>query len=166
MVPMKNRKYLVNNATGDEKVKSLIGNQGRSFRIRNFQNFAFHHFIFSHFTNADHVIWRQRPFQDLSESLNIVAVRQTIPEICSIFVFWHFANADPYEPPKDKGHRTILFGLTFRVILFISIMLLRRTVSEIQPFKDLGFELPILTLRGHPRSKIKVNMERSYMISY
>ena len=45
-------------------------------------------------------------------------------------------------------------------------MLLRRTVSEIQPFKDLGFELPILTLRGHSRSKVKVNLERSHMVSY
>ena len=55
---------------------------------------------------------RQRPFQDLSESLNIVAVRQTVLEICSIFVFWHFANADPYGSSKVKGHRTMLSGLT------------------------------------------------------
>ena len=45
-------------------------------------------------------------------------------------------------------------------------MLLRRTVSEIQPFKVLGFELPILTLRGHSWSKVMVDFERSYMISY
>jgi hypothetical protein len=47
----------------------------------------------------------------------------------------------------------------------MSIMLLRRTVSEIQPFKVLMFELPILTLRGYSRSKVKVNMERSNMVS-
>ena len=46
---------------------------------------------------------RQRPFQDLSESLKIFAVRQTVLEICSIFVFWHFANADPYGSSKVKG---------------------------------------------------------------
>ena len=45
-------------------------------------------------------------------------------------------------------------------------MLLRRTVSEIQPFKDLGFELPILTLRGHRRSKVKVDLEVLGMGSY
>ena len=45
-------------------------------------------------------------------------------------------------------------------------MLLRRTVTEIQPFKVLGFELPILTLRGHSRSKVKVNLEMSYVVSY
>ena len=82
------------------------------------------------------------------------------------FVFWHFANADPYGPSKVKGHRAMLFGLTSRVILPVSIMLLRRTVSEIHPFKVLGFELPILTLMDHSRSKVKVNLERSYVVSY
>ena len=120
---------------------------------------------FSHFTISCvrilptqilYVTWRQRPFQDLSESLNIFAARHTVPEICSIFVFWHFANADPYGSSKVKGHHTILSGLTSWAILPVSIMLLRRTVSEIQPCKVLGFELPILTLRGHSRSKVKV----------
>ena len=82
------------------------------------------------------------------------------------FVFWHFANADPYGSSKVKGHRAMLLGLTSRVILSVSIMLLRRTVSEIQPFKVLGFELLILTLRSHSKSKVKVNLERSYMIFY
>ena len=48
----------------------------------------------------------------------------------------------------------------------MSIMLLRRTVSEIQPSNVLEFELLILTLRGYSRSKVKVNLERSYMVSY
>ena len=47
-------------------------------------------------------IWRQRPLQDLSESLNIVAVRQTVLEICSIFVFWHLPTLTLMGHPRSK----------------------------------------------------------------
>ena len=40
----------------------------------------------------------------------------------------------------------------------IGSMLLRLTVSEIEPFKVLRFELLILTLRGRGNSKVKMDL--------
>ena len=134
----------------------------------NFQNFAFYHLIFSHFTNTD--LLCHMTSKAVSRPIRITKHRRRTTNHCRDMLdfrfFWHFANADRFGSSKFKGHRIMLLGLTSWVMLAISIMLLRRTVSEIQSFKVLGFELPILTLRGHPRSKVKVNMERPYMISY
>ena len=69
---------------------------------------------------------------------------------------------------SSQAYRVIRLDLLSNIVYIVS-MFLRRTVSEILPFKVLGFELPILTLRSHSRSKVKGQSEfekRSYMISY
>ena len=61
-----------------------------------------------------------------------------------------------------QGQRSSYHAIWFDLLTSIGIMLLRRIVSEIQPLKVLEFEFPILTLR----SKVKVNLEWSYVVSY
>ena len=76
-------------------------------------------FKFSHLTLILVLFtWRHRPSQDLSESLNIVPVRETIPEICSIFVFWHFANADRFGSSKVKGKGEYEKNIEMHLTLF------------------------------------------------
>ena len=78
-------------------------------------------------------------FQDLSESPNIVAVRQTVTEI---FVISHFTNDDPYGSFKVKGQGE--FGKVVYGFLLVSNnnfghrMLCLRDICE--PFLDPYFD--------------------------
>ena len=127
-------------------------------------------FKFSHFTNAyacmSHDV--KGRFKVYQNHRALSPFDKPFPRYAR-FSYFHIL---PTRTPRPLGviqgqwlsYHVIRFDLLSNIV-YINITLLRRSVSETQPFKVLGFELPILTLRGHSRSMGKVNLERTHMIS-